>query len=269
MLGPSPGVSGTAAPAPTTPAVRGVPAWGDDGFTFGDLVDVINPLQHIPIVSWAYRAITGDKIAPAAKVFGGALFGGPVGLAISTVDAAILHNTGRDAGGTVVAMLTGKDGRPPAPSVAPDGTAVAQHAPLPAPDATPALTDAQMAQLLNGFGKPAAAPTSQGPPAPAWQQAATTLPQDQVALLLRSVGLPETAAPAPVASTQVQIAPAGTVRAPAATAMPAVPAQPVVVAELMAPATPAPATDAEERARRRALDDAVANGAELRRMFAR
>lgn len=45
--------------------------WGDDGFRFGDLIDIVNPLQHVPIVSWAYRALTGDTIAPAAKVLGG------------------------------------------------------------------------------------------------------------------------------------------------------------------------------------------------------
>ena len=34
--------------------------WGDDGFSFGDILDLINPLQHIPIVGTIYRAVTGD-----------------------------------------------------------------------------------------------------------------------------------------------------------------------------------------------------------------
>ena len=36
-------------------------------FTFDDLIDVINPLQHLPIVSTIYRAITGDEITPHAR----------------------------------------------------------------------------------------------------------------------------------------------------------------------------------------------------------
>lgn len=262
MLGPTPGTNGFTEPAATAPAARSVPAWGEDGFTFGDLIDVVNPLQHIPVVSWAYRALTGDKIAPAAKVVGGTLFGGPVGLALGAVDAALLQKAGRDTGETIVAFLSGRDRGTPGPtSVAPVGVAVAaQTPPTGNVDATPTLTEAQMARLLDGAG---VAP----PTAPAWQQAAATLPQDQIALLLRSVGLPapELAAPATpvtVAGTPVQIAATGTVRAPAGVAMPALPVQPVVVADL----TP---TDADERARRRALDEARANGDELRRLFVR
>ena len=46
--------------------------FGADGLTFGDVLDVINPLQHIPVVSTIYRAITGDEISPGARVAGGA-----------------------------------------------------------------------------------------------------------------------------------------------------------------------------------------------------
>ena len=53
--------------------------FGEDGFTFADFVDVINPLQHIPLVSQAYRAITGDEISPGSRLAGATLFGGPVG----------------------------------------------------------------------------------------------------------------------------------------------------------------------------------------------
>lgn len=59
--------------------------FGEDGFTFGDIIDIVNPLQHIPIVSNIYRKITGDTIAPAMEIAGGALFGGPLGAAISIV----------------------------------------------------------------------------------------------------------------------------------------------------------------------------------------
>ncbi len=36
------------------------PFWGKDGFTFADVLDVVNPLQHLPVVSKYYREQTGD-----------------------------------------------------------------------------------------------------------------------------------------------------------------------------------------------------------------
>src|SRR3546814_18549505 len=53
------------------------PARGE--LTFSDLLDLVNPLQHIPGVAQVYRAVTGDAIKPAVKIVGGALFGGPIG----------------------------------------------------------------------------------------------------------------------------------------------------------------------------------------------
>ena len=47
--------------------------------SFWDVLDMINPLQHIPGVSTIYRAITGDEIAPLPRVVGDMLFGGPMG----------------------------------------------------------------------------------------------------------------------------------------------------------------------------------------------
>lgn len=70
-------------PAETTTSI-----FGEDGFTFGDIIDIVNPLQHIPIVNNIYRKITGDVIAPAMEIAGGALFGGPLGAAMSVVTTA-------------------------------------------------------------------------------------------------------------------------------------------------------------------------------------
>lgn len=72
--------------------------WGEDGFTFGDLIDLINPLQHIPVVSTIYRAVTGDEIAPGPRMIGGALLGGVVGFSAAAVSAAIENETGKDIG---------------------------------------------------------------------------------------------------------------------------------------------------------------------------
>ena len=47
---------------------------------FTDVLDIINPLQHIPIVSTIYRNVSGDTIDDVPKFLGSALFSGPVGL---------------------------------------------------------------------------------------------------------------------------------------------------------------------------------------------
>ena len=60
-----------------------------EDLTFSDLVDLINPLQHIPGVSQVYRALTGDTIKPAVKVMGGLVFGGPAGLMLGAGGAVV------------------------------------------------------------------------------------------------------------------------------------------------------------------------------------
>ncbi len=72
----------------------------------GAIIDVINPLQHIPVISTIYRNITGDEINPLARVAGDALYGGAIGAAVGIVDVAVESKTGKDIGGNVMAMLT-------------------------------------------------------------------------------------------------------------------------------------------------------------------
>lgn len=79
--------------------------FGPGGFKFSDFLDIINPLQHIPIVSTVYRALTGDQIEAGSRMAGGALFGGPIGLAASVVSAMINESTGKDPGEHAMAML--------------------------------------------------------------------------------------------------------------------------------------------------------------------
>jgi hypothetical protein len=62
---------------------------GDAGNFFSTLLDIINPLQHIPLVSNIYREFTGDEIEPAARLVGGAVFGGPIGFASTTANVLI------------------------------------------------------------------------------------------------------------------------------------------------------------------------------------
>jgi hypothetical protein len=158
------------APAPNVGASqKSTPFWGGDGFTFGDLVDLVNPLQHIPVVSWAYRAITGDQIAPGAMAIGGALFGGLAGFSLGTAEAMIKSSSGKDTGGHLFALLR----QAVLPGDAPGSPVVADAAPQdrgPAfsPDRTPVLTLEQMAVLLASLPAPA---TNQNLAAPlAWRR---------------------------------------------------------------------------------------------------
>ena len=84
--------------------------FGDNGFSFGDLLDIVNPLQHIPLVSTLYRRISGDSIAAGPRLAGGGLFGGVIGLAGAAVNLAVEHSTGSDIGEHVLAMVTGAVG---------------------------------------------------------------------------------------------------------------------------------------------------------------
>lgn len=59
-----------------------------DSFGLTDLIDIINPLQHIPIVSQLYQSATGDTMGSAAQIIGGALFGGPIGGVVSAAMVA-------------------------------------------------------------------------------------------------------------------------------------------------------------------------------------
>ena len=102
-----------------SPGTGGSKLWSDDGFTFRDVLDLINPLQHIPVISTIYRAITGDKIDTGARLIGGGLFGGPIGFAAAAANVAVTEAAGKDIGGNLMAMLSpgaaGTNGPAPAP----------------------------------------------------------------------------------------------------------------------------------------------------------
>lgn len=73
-------------------------------FLFG-ILDVINPLQHIPVVSTIYRHLTGDEISPMARIAGDALYGGPIGAGVAVANVAVEKATGKDIGDNVLAMV--------------------------------------------------------------------------------------------------------------------------------------------------------------------
>ena len=84
-------------------------AWGDDGLSFFDFIDVINPLQHLPIVGPVYRDITGDELGPIPRVAGGTLFFGPLGLVSSAIDVISEQITGKDVGGNIMTVMNDTD----------------------------------------------------------------------------------------------------------------------------------------------------------------
>lgn len=107
-------------------AVRYDNVFGKEGLSFDDILDTLNPLQHLPVVSTIYRQITGDEISSGARLAGGALYGGPVGVLGAAINAASVESNGQDLGQRAYAALFGED--------VPPGTAVAEAARPNAPD---------------------------------------------------------------------------------------------------------------------------------------
>lgn len=83
----------------------------DDGFGFGDVLDIINPLQHLPVIGTIYRKITGDTIKPFSNIVGGALFGGPIGAASGAINLAVKQGTGKDLAENALSIV-GLDSTP-------------------------------------------------------------------------------------------------------------------------------------------------------------
>ena len=160
-----------------------------DGPSFSDFLDIINPLQHIPVVSTIYQAVTGDHQGAVSDVVGGILWGGPIGLVSAMADLAVQDGTGKSIGANVASLFTdGPDtdtvtataaataavqAAPAADAPAPVPTAV-EVAAIPTPVATPA-TPAPAGDLPMTVGdfmvfgaSPPAGPATPpvGPPAP-------------------------------------------------------------------------------------------------------
>ncbi|HLI10206.1 MAG TPA: hypothetical protein VKY65_01285 [Alphaproteobacteria bacterium] len=86
--------------------------WGTHGLSFHSLLQSLNPLQYIPIVSSIYREETGDSIGAVASAIGGTLIGGPIGAVTSLANSLFAAATGKDVGGHVYAALFEKDKSP-------------------------------------------------------------------------------------------------------------------------------------------------------------
>ena len=99
----------TASPAQAINSTKtegtGFHPFGEDGFSFLDLIDVVNPLHHIPVVGPLYRDITGDVIDLLPQIAGSTLFFGPIGAGLAAVDVVLKETTGSDTGDHILAML--------------------------------------------------------------------------------------------------------------------------------------------------------------------
>jgi hypothetical protein len=103
-----------------------------DGFGLADFIDIINPLQHIPIVATIYRTFSGDQIGAAPRVIGGALWGRVGGFVAGLANAVVEWWSGKDIGDHIYAALFGPSNKDP------NASEVAQKKVMPSgPLATP------------------------------------------------------------------------------------------------------------------------------------
>jgi hypothetical protein len=74
---------------------------------FQHILDVINPLQHLPIIGTIYRAATGERLDPVEKIAGDAIYGGLWGAVTAVADVAFEAITGKSVEDTVMAWFRG------------------------------------------------------------------------------------------------------------------------------------------------------------------
>lgn len=81
--------------------------WAHGSFSFKDFLDIINPLQHLPIIGSVYRYLTGDEPSGGDRIAGDALYGGPIGLGLGLLSAITTNSKGQDLGEQVLADVFG------------------------------------------------------------------------------------------------------------------------------------------------------------------
>lgn len=84
------------------------PAAFADGTTpgFADVLDMVNPLQHIPLVSQYYQQWTGDDMGYVSQVAGGALWGGGLGVATSFLNIGLTKAMGKSPSDYIQQLLS-------------------------------------------------------------------------------------------------------------------------------------------------------------------
>ena len=129
-----------------TPGARRLFFGADGEFGWDDFLDVINPLQHIPIVAQIYRAVTGDEINGAAQLIGAIPLGplGMIGTMGAVADLAVKDTTGKDIGDNLEAMLFGPGPKGSAAPGTADNAAAAAHPDLSLQTASAAAPGARL-----------------------------------------------------------------------------------------------------------------------------
>jgi hypothetical protein len=139
-----------------------------DDFSFDDVIDMINPLHHIPIIGTIYREMTGDQIKPVSRIVGDIAYGALSGSLLisgiaSVVSAAYEQQTGEEPTVQIADALFDlkkskiPDTTPPT-MLAQADTASASQAP--APSAAPAPAPVQVASLDAAQAAAATQPTT-------------------------------------------------------------------------------------------------------------
>jgi hypothetical protein len=93
--------------APAAKTEKPFSLWENADFSFGDFLDIINPLQHIPIVSTIYRNLSGDQIGTMPRVIGGALWGRVGGFVAGVINSIVEWFTGKDIGDHIYSAIWG------------------------------------------------------------------------------------------------------------------------------------------------------------------
>jgi hypothetical protein len=156
----SPGAAGVrsasvlaqSAPANSNTTTADTPAQPHEGF-FHHLLNVVNPLQHLPVIGTIYRAITGEHLDPVERIAGDTLYGGLWGAVSSIADVAFEGLTGRSFEDTALALFK-SDTRTRVASVKVALPTITTDVSLPSADlpALPASTVvAANTQVPNGF----------------------------------------------------------------------------------------------------------------------
>jgi hypothetical protein len=147
--------SAPAASAPP-PSASGPSLWSHDGFGFKDLLDIVNPLQHLPVIGSVYRYLTGDELSGGARIVGDTIYGGPIGFGVGVVTTLLADSDGRDLGEKALAAVFG-------PSPAAAIPAVAKANPQPAPNPVRAASPLPQSAAVAATRPPATTPLPTDP----------------------------------------------------------------------------------------------------------
>jgi len=107
-----PGANSSDPKAATGPTQAGNLWKSPEGFGFRDLIDAVNPLQHLPVVGTLYRAVTGDNIGVGSRIVGSTIFGGPIGFASAIFNSLVEADTGKDIGAHALALFDDSKDKP-------------------------------------------------------------------------------------------------------------------------------------------------------------